>query len=187
MLLVPHRHQPLYRVVRRGWQDPLDSSHGQRRSDNRWNTPEFPALYTCCSEIVARAVALDVFRIYSLVLEDLPPSTRPELVELGWQGEVVDVASVEGIAGAGFPAAYPEGASRTETQQSARGWHEAGREGVVCRSASLARMGFSAWPGSHEPWGELAIFVQNVRHHPRLIRRRADDRWLRAGPRAAAS
>lgn len=187
MLLVPHRHEPLYRVARAGWHDPLDVSYSQLRSDNRWNTPEFPALYACCSERVARAVALEVFRIYSLVLEDLPPSTRPQLAELGWQGEAVDVASAEGIAAASFPATYPESVSRSATQRAAAAWHEEGREGVVCRSASLARLGFSDWQGSHEPWGEVAIFVQNARHQPRLIRRRADDRWLRAGPRAAAA
>lgn len=180
MMLIPHGHEPVYRVARAGWDDPLDVSHSQRRSDNRWNTPEFPALYACCSETVARAVTLDVFRVYALVLDDLPASIRPQLVELGWQGEAVDVASAEGVAQAGFPPTYPEGAPREATQRAAGTWHQEGREGVVCRSASLARRGFSGWQGSHEAWGELAIFVRNARHQPRLLRRRPDDGWLRA-------
>ncbi len=188
MRLTSHTHEPIYRVVRAQWPDPLDSSYSQQRSDNRWNTPAFGALYTCCSEMVARAVALDVFRLHAVMLEDLHPLVRPELAEIAWQGEVVDIASAEGVAGAGFPATYPEGVSRTETQRSASAWHEAGREGVVCRSASVARLGISGWQGGHEAWGEAAVFVHNARMRPRLIRRRSDGRWLgaRRGPTVAS-
>ena len=187
MRLIAHTHEPLYRVVRAQWPDPLDSSYSQQRSDNRWNTPAFGALYTCCSEQAARAVALDVLRLHSVMIEDLHPTVRPELAEIAWQGEVVDVASDEGMVGAGVPAIYPEGVSRMETQRAASAWHEEGHEGLVCRSASLARLGFSGWQGSHEPWGEVAIFVRNAHQPPRLNRRRADDRWLRAGPGAPAA
>jgi RES domain-containing protein len=67
-----HNHVPLFRVIRRGWADPLDTSYSQRASaDNRWNTPDFPALYSSCSERVARAVARDVFRLAAIELADL--------------------------------------------------------------------------------------------------------------------
>ena len=52
-----HRHRPVYRVVRADWEDPLDASFSRRRPDRRWNTADFGALYCCCSEAVARAVA----------------------------------------------------------------------------------------------------------------------------------
>lgn len=94
---VAHKHMPLYRVIRRGWADPLDTSYSQRASaDNRWNTPDFPALYSSCSERVARAVARDVFRSAAIELADLQGAMLPELVEIAWAGEVVDVASLEG-------------------------------------------------------------------------------------------
>lgn len=187
MRLIPHTHEPLCRVVRAQWPDPLDSSYSQQRSDNRWNTPAFGALYTCCSEKVARAVALDVLRFHAVMIEDLHPLVRPELAEIAWQGEVVDVASAEGVARAGLPATYPEAVSRSETQQLASAWYEAAREGVVCRSASIARLGVSGWQGGHEAWGELAIFVQNAHRPPQILRRRKDDRWLRAGRSGGAT
>jgi len=72
-----HDHTPVQRVVRRGWSDPLDASFSQRRPDRRWNTQDFPALYCCCSVRVARAVALDIFRVAGLELEDLHPPPSP--------------------------------------------------------------------------------------------------------------
>ena len=176
--LVEHTHRPNYRVVRRSWADPLDASYSQTRSGNRWNTAGFPALYCCCSPWVARAVALDVFRMAGVVLEDLQSAHRPQLVEISWAGRVVDVASAEGVAAAGFPPQYPGGVSKEQTRRFAATCHEAAAEGIVCRSASLARMGFSAWTGTHAPWGELAIFTQNCQRPPRLLRCREDVEWF---------
>ena len=177
-LLVEHTHQPVYRVVRRIWVDPLDASHSQARADNRWNTAEFPALYCCCSEWVARAAALDVFRMAGVVLEDLQPGYQPQLIEVSWAGRVADVASAEGVAAAGFLPQYPEGVSKEQTRSYAAACHEAGAEGIVCRSASLAKMGFWAWEGSHERWGEVAIFTQNCQRPPALLNRREDLNWF---------
>jgi len=176
--LVDHTHQPVYRVVRRGWKNPLDASNSQTRRDNRWNTPQFPALYCCCSEWVARAVTLDVFRLAGIVLEDLQSAYRPELVEVSWSGRVADVASADGIAAAGFSREYPTGANRAQTQSLAVACHEAGVEGIVCRSASLARMGFAAWEGTHERWGEVAIFRANSKQAPVLGARRKNLNWF---------
>ncbi|MBM3745871.1 MAG: RES domain-containing protein [Acidobacteria bacterium] len=183
-LLIEHTHQPVYRVVRRSWADPLDTSHSQKRRENRWNMPEFRALYCCCSEWVARAVALDVFRLAGIVLEDLQPAYRPQLAEVSWTGQVADVASAEGVAAAGFSPEYPAGASTLQTQAFARTCHEGGVEGIVCRSASLARMGLWAWEGTHERWGEVAIFVANCEQAPALLARRRNLAWLQwPGPR----
>ena len=110
---VAHKHVPLCRVIRRGWADPLDTSYSQRASaDNRWNTPDFPALYCGCSERVSRAVARDIFRLAGIGFEDLQDAMLPQLVEIAWAGEVVDVASPEGVAAAGFPLDYPVGINK---------------------------------------------------------------------------
>lgn len=178
-IVVPHAHR-IFRVVRAGWQDATDASHSQTKADNRWNAGDFPALYCCCSLVVARAVALDVFRLASLVVEDLQPEVRPALAELSWSGQVVDVAYPDGVAAAGFPAGYPDGVSKEEARQAARRWHEHGHEGVVCRSASLWRRerGRLRWEGGHEGWSELAIFPLKAAKRPREERRTTDTSWL---------
>lgn len=178
-----HRHQPVYRVVRAGWGDPLDASYSRRAPDRRWNTPDFPALYCCCSETVARAVVHDVFRLAGVLAEDLQPHARPQLVEIGWSGEVVDVVSEQGVEAARFPAGYPVGVDREATRAAAERWQAAGSQGVCARSASLARRGVSSWRGDHSRFGELAIFVDNADAVPVLRRRRGDDGWLSVAER----
>ena len=178
---VAHRHEPLYRMVRASYADPLDASFSKLRADNRWNPPAaFAALYTCCSERVARAVALDLYDYAGIVLEDLQPAALPHLAEIAWRGHVVDVASAEGVAAAGFPPNYPMRVDCSQTQPKAIGWHAAGSEGVVCRSASIDRLGLADWNGPHVSWSELAIFVENAVASPQLIRRRTDLDWFRA-------
>lgn len=175
-----HDHVPLHRVVRADWSDPLDASFSQRSPDRRWNTGNFPALYCCCSAGVARAVTLDLFRVAGVELEDLQPGARPQLAEIDWRGEVVDMLSEDGLNAAGFPQDYPSTADRAATRSAGERWHAAGAEGVCGRSASLARRGFSAWHGDHRRYGELAIYVRNAASEPHLRRRRTDARWLRA-------
>lgn len=177
-LTVQHAHSPVYRVVRRTWKDPLDASFSRNRPGNRWNTAEFPALYCCCHPGVARAVVLDVFRLAGVELADLQPAAMPQLVEVSWGGEVVDVASTEGVAATGFPLDYPKAVSKSQTRRSAHEWYARGAEGVVCRSASIARTGFATWTGTHIHWGEIAIFIQNAKRRPRLVRRRRDLEWV---------
>lgn len=176
---IDHNHTPLYRVVRAGWVDPLDASYSQSRPDNRWNTREFPALYCACSELVARAVTLDVFRLAGVEPGDLQAAARPQLVEIGWQGRVVDMISPEGIAAGGFPETYPADVAKAATRRQASVWHGAGAAGIVCRSASVYRQGLRQWLGAHERWGELAIFPVNSGTAPVLRRRREDLDWLR--------
>ncbi len=178
-LTTEHTHLPIYRVVRKGREDPLDTSFSQRASgNNRWNTPQFPALYCCCSERVARAVTLDVFRLAGMELTDLQPNAQPQLVELSWSGPVIDMVSPGGIHAAGFPADYPERVTKEQTRKAAATWHENGALGVVCRSASLSRQGFSNWIEPHPTWGELAVFVTNNPAQPRLLLRREDLGWF---------
>jgi len=178
---VRHRHIPIYRVIRRGWADPLDASFSQLRTDSRWNTGEFSALYCCCSQRVAVAVANELFRVGSLTVEDLQPAFRPALAELRWTGTLIDVASTEGVIAAGFDPEYPQKTSKVQTQQAATRWQARGAEGVVCRSASLSRLGLRQWQGNHQRWGEVAIFPANARRTPGLLARRDDAEWLRPG------
>ncbi len=177
-LLISHVHRPLYRVVRAGWKDPLDASFSRTAADNRWNSLEFPALYCCCSQLVARAVTRDILRFAGVEMEDLLPAYRPRLVEVDWTGEVVDVVSVEGITAAGFAVAYPDGVPKDLTRRAASEWHQQGDQGVACRSASLWRMGFSEWSGPYSRWSELAIFTRNCRAKPHLVSHRDDLDWL---------
>lgn len=183
--LVDHAHQPIYRVIRTSWGDSLDTSFSTTGENRRWNTPEFPALYCCCSEAVARAVALDLFRLNSVQVDDLQPGYRPQLAEINWSGErLADVASQDGVEAAGFPPGYPGGIDKAQTREAAKKWHASQIEGVVCRSASLWRTGFAQWEGDHEKWGEVAIFVENAKTIPKLKHRRTALDWLQAVPRA---
>ena len=82
------------------------------------------------------------------------------------------------IISAGFRADYPNGAEHPETRQAATQWHNLGTEGILSRSASLARLNFSKWEGDHELWSELAIFTDNAVIRPSLLRKRNDLAWL---------
>jgi RES domain-containing protein len=179
LITMLHAH-PIFRVVQGGWRDAVDVSYSRTRVDNRWNTADFPALYCCCSVPVARAVALDVFRRAAVMAEDLQPEARPALAKLSWTGKVVDIASADGVAAAGFPPAYPDGVSKEDTRRAASQWHESGQEGVVCRSASIWRRDRerAAWDGSHESWSELAIFPLKAANQPQEEERRNDSAWL---------
>lgn len=171
--------QKLYRVVRQGWANPLDASFSRVTPDRRWNTDAFEALYCCGSEAVARAVALDVLRMAGVVIADLQPAARPQLVEFAWSGALVDAYSNDGLNEAGFATTYPAGVTGEQTRAAATAWHGAGYEGVCCRSASLARMGMTEWPEPAERRCEAALWPANTTQKPRLLRRRKDQRWLR--------
>lgn len=130
---------------------------------------------------MARAVALDIFGISAVTLEDLQPGLAPQLVEIEWSGEVVDMVTPEGIEAAGFEANYPQGVDHSQTQPAATQWHAAGAEGVCCRSASVHRLGRSRWEGEHREFGELAIYPDHADRAATLLARRDDLDWLR-GP-----
>lgn len=179
-LTFEHTHVPVFRVVRAAWPDPLETAHAMTRG-GRWNPAgAFAVLYAACSERVARAVVIDVFRLAAVELDDLMPEAQPALVEIDWRGQVVDVASPEGVAAAGFAPDYPAGAGRDATQLTGVRWHDGRHECVAARSASLGRLGFARWEGEHAAWGELAVFVANARTQPRLLRLRRDLAWLTA-------
>jgi RES domain-containing protein len=182
---VQHDHVPVFRVVRVGWRRPLDASFSQTKGDRRWNTPDFPALYCCCSVLVARAVTRDLFRLAGITESDLAESYRPRLIELEWAGRVADVASEAGIESAELPSEYPEGTAKSQTRERAERWFAGGLEGVVCRSASLARLGWARWSGSHPPWGEVAVFVASCGVQPRMTRDWGATGWLGGEPDSA--
>jgi len=169
---------PLYRVVRASWSDPLDGTWSQTMGDRRWNTVDFPALYCCLSLEVARAITRDLLGFVGVELSDLQPDYRPRLVEVGWSGELVDVATARGVAAAGFPESYPEGVARSATQRAGLRWHHQGREGVACRSASLHRLGLAEWNGPYERWSEAALFLETCRTPPVVVSHRDDALWL---------
>jgi len=164
--ITAHTHIPLFRVVPRRYIDDAENAAPSRaRADNRWNTPEFPALYCCCSLPVATAVARLKIRRTGLTLDQISPDRLPALREILWDGRVVDMASPGGIRQAGFPDDYPARSTAIDqTQAAAARWHAAGREGLVCRSHALYEVaGERGWHEPHEPWGEVAIFVRNTK------------------------
>ncbi|HEV7519020.1 MAG TPA: RES domain-containing protein [Thermoanaerobaculia bacterium] len=170
--------QVLYRVVRAGWSDPLEATWSQTARDRRWNTIDFPALYCCLSLDVARAITRDLLGLAGVELDDLQPAYRPRLVEIGWSGELVDVATAPGVAAAGFPGSYPEGVHRSDTRRAALRWYRQEREGVACRSASLHRLGLAKWTGAPERWSEAALFVDHCRTPPVRLGHHDDGGWL---------
>ena len=175
---IAHTHTPLYRVVQHGWADPTDSSYSQTVDNNRWNTRDFPALYCCCSSRVARGVVQERFG-NDIVLEDLNPEVMPDLAEIDWNGDVVDVASLAGVKANGFSARYPEGTTIVDCQKAATSWHARTLDGVVCRSASLNRLGVETeWANDHQAWSEVAIFTSISRTKPKLGNRRVGPEWL---------
>jgi len=135
-------------------------------------------LYTCCSEDVARTIVQERLKNAGATIVDLNDAAKPQLCEIGWSGQPVDVASSDGIAAVGLPSEYPEAVDKSTTQQMGREWHADGKEGVVCRSASMWRMGQSSWPQPHNSWAEVAIFVERCKTEPELLRRRRDLEWL---------
>ena len=176
--IIGHSHVPLFRVARAGWTDPLDASFS-RAHPGRWNAlGDGPVLYLCCSVEVARSVVRDVFQLGSLLFDDLTAATRPVLIEVSWTGELVDMASVDGISQSGFDSDYPNGVEHARTQPLASEWRRTGAEGVVCRSASVLRIEPQAWIGDHESWSEVALFVGQTRNEPVMIGRRNTTDWL---------
>jgi hypothetical protein len=176
---IVHDHVPIFRVIRRDWVDPVDARFSQLpHVNNRWNTPRFPALYCCCSEAVARAVVRDIFRLTGIDLADLQEAAQPQLAEIEWSGELVDMINDPAILTAGFDLDYPIHSKRSKTQEAAAQWFSDGAAGILCRSASLARFGFADWTGDHARWSELAIYTDNSLRRPSLLKRRDDLAWL---------
>lgn len=174
---------PLYRIVRREWiADALNASFSRRMAARRWNTAQFPALYCCASHRVARAVVRDLFGMAAVTLEDLQPARRPDLAEIRWTGELVDLSSEAGLIAAGFPAAYPAGTTYEQTQAAAVRWHRSGREGVLARSASLHRAGQRAgetrWAGDPAEFCEVTLFVRHVTVSPSVVGIRPAEEWI---------
>jgi hypothetical protein len=118
-------------------------------------------------------------------MADLQDAMLPQLIEVTWTGELVDVASSEGVLAAGFPADYPIGVDKERTRAAAKTWHGNGASGVLVRSASLMRLGLRTWDGGHESWSETAVYVNNAPRRPTLLRRRTDLEWLMPASAAA--
>jgi len=170
-LFITVSHSPLLRVVNAGWRDPLDTSWSAK-SGGRWNTMgTFEALHTFGSRRGARAFAWEKMRLLGVVPEDLLSEAHPQLVELYWNGTVVDVATKDGVRAVGFDEDYPTDVDWSETQPLGAVWHASGHEGVQCRSATLERIGESSWAGAPLDWSEIVLFSSNTKQAPRLSRR----------------
>lgn len=134
-------------------------------------------LYTACSSTVALGLARDRFATGLIDPEDLMPGDQPELAEIQWSGVVVDVASTAGVAAAGFVPSYSSGVDHAIAQQTGLSWHGARHEGVLCRSASLARLGMTAWSGPCTAYAETATFTEVCTVNPEQVNRRRFADW----------
>jgi hypothetical protein len=90
----------------------------------------------------------------------------------------VDLVTPQGIVANSFPDTYPADLDIHFCQRVASLWHAKGLDGLVCRSASLWRLGMRKWQGDHRAWGEIVIFVKNSRRKPKRKGWRKDQGWL---------
>jgi len=120
----------------------------------------------------------DIFRITGATIADLLETAYPQLVEIHWRGTPVDMTAESAIVLAGFSPDYPARVNHSQTRIVAIGWHAGGASGVLCRSASMARLGFNGWNGDHAAWSELAIYTENCTAKPIMLNRRDDLGWL---------
>ncbi len=120
----------------------------------------------------------DRFGITGVELTDLQDTAYPQLVEVHWVGQPVDMITEETIIAVGFPREYPTGTTHVETRRAAVKWHAEGQTGVLCRSASVAQLEFRTWVGDHADWSELVIYTQNSPLRPSVLKRYDDLEWL---------
>jgi RES domain-containing protein len=157
--VVPADHLWL-RVCRPDWDDPFDPGFAALRG-GRWTPPgSWPTLYLSRDLATAR---LQVARLLegTMVTPDDLTDDAFELVaaRLPRGQEAADVVTAEGIAAAGLPPGYPvddrgERVARAACQTVAAEAHDAGLDGVECRSAaSTAGTGreLAWWPRGRRP------------------------------------
>lgn len=132
------------RVAEPSWSDPLDPSYARERG-GRWNPPDsFPALYLNGDVVTARMqiermlagspVTVDDLddEAYLLVAATLPDAQR-----------CADATTPAGLRSLGLPDTYPRDAHGEEIdhlacQRVGRQVHDAGLDGVWCRSVCTA-------------------------------------------------
>jgi hypothetical protein len=109
MVIVHHNHPRLFRVLPALFSvvKCLDASFSLVGS-KRWNTPQFAALYLCCGTEALRAIAREFYNEGRFELDDLAEERRPVVVELFWEGPVVDVFTGSAIQPlVAIPDSYP--------------------------------------------------------------------------------
>jgi len=143
-----------FRVADADWADPLDSNFAQA-SGGRWNAPNaHQVLYLNANDQTARANVRAKFEGLSYGPEDLDPADAPRLVDVDIpHGEACELRTDEGLSQLGHPSTYPLAVDGSivpwaTCQPIGAQVHEAGLDGIACRSAA---------PGGHE---ELAWFPQ---------------------------
>jgi len=148
------------RVCRPDWEDPFDPVFATIRG-GRWTPPgSWPTLYLSRDLATAR---LQVTRLLegTMVAPDDLTDDAFELVatRLPRRQEAADLVTAEGIAAAGLPPGYPvdgrgQPVAHATCQPIAAEAHDAGLDGVECRSAaSPAGTGreLAWWPRGRQP------------------------------------
>ena len=140
-----------YRVADPDWADPLDPSYASAHRGQRWNPPGLECLYLNQDVATARANVVKRFAGLPYGPEDLDPATAPLLlgVEVP-DGQAADAYTDAGLAAAGLPTTYPyDGAGglipHEVCQPVGRAAHDAGLDGIDCRSAAASNRRELAW------------------------------------------
>ena len=144
------------RVCRPSWEDPLDPTFAGERG-GRWTPPgSWPTLYVSRDLATARLQVARLLEGTSVSPDDLTDDAF-ELVaaRLPRRQVAADMVTAEGVAAAGLPSTYPDDGSGERVgheicRRVAVEAHDAGLDGVECRSAaSLTGAGreLAWWPG----------------------------------------
>ena len=140
-----------YRVADPDWADPLDASFAAAPPGQRWNPPGLECLYLNQNVATARANVARRFTGLPYGPEDLEPATAPLLLGVGIaDGKAADAFTDAGLVSVGLPTSYPLDAAgglirHNVCQPVGRSVHDAGLDGIDCRSAASSRGRELAW------------------------------------------
>lgn len=146
-----------YRVADPDWADPLDPSFASLPPGQRWNPPGLACLYLNGDIDTARANVTKRFEGLPYGPEDLDPATAPLLLGVEVPaGEAADAFTDAGLAATGLPDSYPHDSAgrlipHSVCQPVGQAAHDAGLDGVDCRSAASTGGRELAWFPRDEP------------------------------------
>ena len=157
--VVPADHLWL-RVCRPDWADPFDPGFAER-SGGRWNPPDsWPTLYLSRNLATARAQVERLLEGSGVYPDDLTDDAFQLVATRLPRGQdAADVVTEAGVNAAGLPATYPDDGTGERVAHRAcwpvaHAAHDAGLDGVECRSAAT-RLGtgreLAWWPGHRSP------------------------------------
>ena len=144
-----------YRVADPDWADPLDPSFAAAPPGQRWNPTGLACLYLNHDKTTARANVMKRFVGLPYGPEDLNPATAPLLLGVDVpEGAAADAYTEAGLSAMGLPGTYPHDTAgdvipHQTCQPIGRAAHDAGLDGIDCRSAAADNGRELAWFPGH--------------------------------------